>query len=351
MGVTVSRRDMLSRAAGLVLAAPYLGLAACDEAAVRGGTTALAGATMGTRYSVRISRLPEHVDVRSLRAEIERLLETVNDQMSNWRADSEISLFNAGPAVSWMNVSPDTKTVVDEALRVSRISGGAFDPTIGPLVDLWGFGPGLAGRRIAPRDRIGEALRKIGFQHIRTGKSAPAIAKGRSGVEIDLSGIAKGFGVDKLAEHLESKGIQDYLVEIGGELRALGFSILRRPWRIGVERPTTGRRAIQRIVGLDRGAIATSGNYRIFFNSGGLRYSHIIDPRSGAPVEHDLASVTVVAPTTMQADALSTALMVLGPEAGYRLAKRENLAALFIVKDGKRFTEIGSPEFAQYGSG
>lgn len=351
MGMTVSRREVLSRATGLALAAPFLGLTACDEAEIRRGTTSLAGATMGTSYSVKITHLPKNVDVRSLRAEFGRLLETVNEQMSNWRADSEISLFNAGTSSSWMNISPDTRTVVDEALRVSRVSGGAFDPTIGPLVDLWGFGPGSTDRRIAPRDRIGPALKRIGFQHIRIGKSALAIAKDRSGVEIDLSGIAKGFGVDKLAEHLEAIGIQDYLVEIGGELRARGFSILRRPWRIGVERPTAGRRAIQRIVGLDRGAIATSGNYRRFFDSGGLRYSHIIDPRSGAPVEHDLASVTVVAPSTMQADALSTALMVLGPEAGYRLAKRENLAALFIVKDGRRFAEIGSPEFERYGSG
>lgn len=351
MGVKVSRRDVLSRATGLVLAAPFLGLAACDEAEIHRRATTLAGATMGTRYIVRIASLPLGIDAHTLRAEFERLLETVNDQMSNWRAVSEISRFNAGPASSWLEISPDTSTVVDEALGVSRLSGGAFDPTIGPLVDLWGFGPGSAARGIPPRARIEAALATMGFRHVRTKRVPVAIAKGQAGIEVDLSGIAKGFGVDKLAEHLDRKGISDYLVEIGGELRARGHSPLRRPWRIGVERPAIGRRAIQRIVGLDRGAIATSGNYRIFFNSEGRRYSHIIDPRNGEPVAHELASVTVVAPSTMQADAWSTALMVLGPEAGLRLARRENIAALFIVKDGRRFAEIASPRFERYGFG
>ena len=167
-------------------------------------------------------------------------------------------------------------------------------------------------------------------------------------MEIDLSGVAKGFGVDKLAEHLEAEGVEHYLVEIGGELRARGHSARRRPWRIGVEKPIAGRRAVQRVVALDRGAIATSGNYRNFFDSAETRYSHIIDPRTGEPVRHRLASVTVIAPTAMQADALSTALMVLGPEAGLGLAERAGLAAFFIVKDGGGFAEVPSSRFEPY---
>jgi thiamine biosynthesis lipoprotein len=303
---------------------------------------------MGTSYRVAIPRLPAGVDRRVLRAEISSALETVNRQMSNWRADSEISIFNAGAPRSWTGISPDTLTVVDKAIYIGRLSEGAFDPTIGPLVDLWGFGPGAAARRVPPRDRIEAALARIGFQHLRTRKAPPAIDKARRGIGIDLCGIAKGFGVDKLAERLEARGVRDYLVEIGGDLRVRGQSARRQPWRIGMERPTAGRRAVQRIVALDGGAIATSGNYRNFFNNDGTRYSHIIDPRTGAPAEHALASVTVIAPTTMEADGWSTALMVLGPEAGLRLAKNENLAALFIVNRDGRLVEKAAPAFDRY---
>ena len=162
---------------------------------------------------------------------------------------------------------------------------------------------------------------------------------------------AKGFGVDKVAEHLDKEGIDRYLVEVGGELRARGYSPRHRPWRIGIERPVPGKTAVQRIVELDGNAIASSGNYRNFFDNGGVRFSHIIDPRTGEPISHALASVTVIAPTAMQADALSTALMVLGPDAGLDLAEAENLAALFIVEGGTRFTEIKSPAFERFQPG
>jgi thiamine biosynthesis lipoprotein len=346
MAPVFSRRDVLRGAQGLALATPFLGLAACDESDSR--TLKLAGATMGTGYSVAIADPPAGLDRRALKAAIERDLEAVNEQMSNWRARSEISRFNGGSAPSWAAVSRDTLTVVEQALAVARLSGGAFDPTIGPLVDLWGFGPGAAERRIPADARIEAALQTTGFRHVRTRTSIPAVAKDRPDLEIDLSGVAKGFGVDKLAERLEAEGVAHYLVEIGGELRARGRSARRRPWRIGVEKPVAGRRAIQRIVGLEAGAIATSGNYRNFFDSGETRYSHIIDPRRGEPVRHALASVTVVAPTAMQADALSTALMVLGPEAGFDLAERAGLAALFIVKDGGGFAQVGSSRFEPY---
>lgn len=348
MASTLSRRDILRRAKGFALATPLLGLAGCNEENSWRQATTIAGATMGTGYSVRITKLPPGLDRRALRSAIEQRLETVNRQMSNWRAESEISLFNAGVSSSWTGVSADTLAVIEEALRISRLSDGAFDPTIGPLVDLWGFGPTLASRQIPPHGRIQEALGRIGFRHIRTTRAPAAIAKRRADIEIDLSGIAKGFAVDRLAEHLEEQGVAHYLVEIGGELRARGLSPRRRAWRIGVERPVAGRRAVQRIVALDGDAIATSGNYRIFFEYDSARYSHIIDPRSGEPVDHELASVTVISPSTMQADAWSTALMVLGPDAGYELVLREEIAALFIVKDGQSFAEVSSPAFERF---
>jgi thiamine biosynthesis lipoprotein len=339
---------MLRRAQGLALATPLLGLVACDGEDSRRATTTIAGATMGTDYRVKITKLPPDLDRRALRAAIEQRLETVNRQMSNWRAESEISLFNAGAASTWTKVSADTLAVIEEALRIGRLSDGAFDPTVGPLVDLWGFGPASAEREIPAHGKLQEARGRIGFRHIRTRSAPAAVAKRRAEIEIDLSGIAKGFAVDRLAEHLDAQGVAHYLVEIGGELRARGLSPRRRAWRIGVERPMAGRRALQRIVALDGGAIATSGNYRIFFEHDSARYSHIIDPRSGKPVGHELASVTVISPTTIEADALSTALMVLGPDAGYELALREEIAALFIVKDGKSFAEVSSPAFTRY---
>jgi thiamine biosynthesis lipoprotein len=348
MSASLSRRDLLRRTSGFALSTPLLSLAACDAGVGRGRTMTFAGPTMGTNYSVTIADPPTSLDRRALKAEIDRHLETVNGQMSSWRSDSEISRFNAEEPDAWMAVSPDTLSVIDEALRIGRLSGGAFDPTIGPLVDLWGFGPGSAERRIPQPARVDAALERTGLGQVRTRGSRPAIAKARAGLEIDLSGIAKGFGVDRLARRLEARGVDHYLVEIGGELRALGHSPRRRPWWIGIEKPLAGRRAVQRIVGLDRGAIATSGNYRNFFDSDGWRYSHIIDPRSGEPVRHRLVSATVVAPTAMLADVLSTALMVLGPDDGWALAEREKLAALFILQDGDGFAEVTSSAFERY---
>lgn len=234
MAPELSRRDILRTAKGLALATPFLGLIACDG--WRSGVTAFAGPTMGTDYKIKITDLPWNIDRTVLKSAFEGILKTVNDQMSNWRAESEISAFNAKTSPSWFEISTDTRSVIDEALRIGRLSGGAFDPTIGPLVDLWGFGPERNQFRIPHRDEIATALQRTGYRHIRTKSSRPGIAKHKTGMEINLCGIAKGFGVDKLAEHLDSQGIDRYLVEIGGELRARGYSSRGGPWRIGVER-------------------------------------------------------------------------------------------------------------------
>jgi len=348
MASPVSRRRVLRGAGALVATTPFLGVVGCDER----GVVTLKGATMGTRYSVVIADPPRAFDRRELKSGMESMLESVNAQMSTWRADSEISAFNTASSGSWRTVSHDMLGVVAEALRIGRLSGGAFDPTVGPLVDLWGFGPGSANNTRVPTARqIERAARRTGLGHIRANPVRSALAKGRDGIEIDLSGIAKGFGVDRMAEFLDRRDIGNYLVEIGGELRAKGEGGQGGPWRIGIERPTTAPRRAMRIVGLDGGAIATSGDYRNFFEREGARYAHIIDPRTGAPVTHALASVTVIAPTTMRADALSTALMVLGPGDGPALAEREGIAALFLIRGGDGFAEIASSAFARHRSG
>ncbi len=337
-----SRRKVLIGGGALALASPLFGLVACDGA----DTARLAGPTMGTSYSISMTGALSLADREALRAEIEAALDTIEAGMSTWRPSSEISRFNSATEGDWTPISDDTRFVVEEARRVAAWSGGAFDPTVGPLVDLWGFGAGSSGRKIPPGERIMAARGEMGIEHLRVGEAA--IAKRRGGMALDLSGIAKGFGVDRVAEILERRGIGDYLVEIGGELRARGLSTRGLPWRIGIERPVAGRRVVQRVVGLDRGGIATSGDYRNFFDHAGTRYSHVVDPRTGAPVGHGLASVTVIAPTTMRADALSTALMVLGAADGMRRARRDDIAALFIVADRDRLIEMPSPAFAAH---
>jgi len=342
---TFSRRDIIRRAQGLVLASPFISLAACDGADAR-KPTVIRGTTMGTTYSVIIPRQPGGADARELERGISRVLETVNAQMSTYRADSELSRFNATASESPFPVSADTRRVVRNAIDIGRMTNGAFDPTIGPLVDLWGFGPPGMRRKAPSRLEIDDAVRRIGYRNVVALDTPPALRKDGSSVHIDLSGIAKGFGVDAVARLLERSGAGYYLVEIGGEVRARGYSPRGDAWRVGIERPDDSLR--RRIVGLDGKGLATSGDYRIFFESEGIRYPHIIDPRSGVPVRHGLASVTVIARTTMRADALSTALMVMGPRAGLEFARENGIAAFFISKTKTGFVETPTEPFLHY---
>ena len=343
MGDTLSRRDFIHQAQSVALATPFLSLLGCSDDAR--DLLSLDGQTMGTSYSVKIADAPRGIDVGALAGELDGLLETVNRQMSTYRPDSELSRFNASAAGTWIPVSIDTCSVINEALRVSHLTDGALDPTVGPIVDLWGFGPGGVPRHVPSSEKIAAARAAVGFAKTETRADAPALIKHEPGVRLDLSGVAKGFGVDKVAEHLTARGIGNYLAEIGGELRSSGRGAGGRPWRVGIERPTEVLGDLQRVVDLNNAALATSGNYRIFFDRDGHRYSHIVNPRSGRPVDHDLASATVVAATTMEADALSTALLVLGPEAGMRLAAEHEIAAFFITGRGESLSERSSPAF------
>lgn len=341
----LSRRKFISQAQGVVLATPFLTLMGCSDE--RGELVTFVGETMGTTYSVKLVDAPQVADHKALEREIWNALETVNQQMSTYRPESELSRFNASKAGTWVSTSQDTHSVINAALGVSRLTSGAFDPTVGPVVDLWGFGAG-SGEEYLPSDYdIAAAQKIVGFSKVETKSDEPAIAKQTTGLQLDLSGIAKGFGVDKVAELLNAKGVENYLVEVGGELRSRGTGPAGKAWRIGIEKPTGVPGDLQRVVDLKDGALATSGNYRIFFERDGQRYSHIINPQTGRPVNHDLASATVVAPTTMEADALSTSLLVLGPEAGMELAIEQNIAALFIAGRGETFTEKASPAFLQ----
>lgn len=344
----LSRREVLKWAKQCALVMPCLSLAACGREHPDDRLTEFTGATMGTTYSVKITDLPNRIDRDVLHTDIHRILQTVNDRMSTYQAGSELSRFNASSSTEWFPISTDTLAVLDEALRVSRLSDGAFDVTVGPLVNIWGFGPPERAAVLPSDGQIRDALDRVGFRNIDIRTSPPTIRKRHPGMYLDLSGIAKGYGLDKVAEHLEHFNIGHYLIEIGGELRGRGHNPQSAPWKVAIEKPLAGQRAIYRVVHLHDGVLATSGDYRNYFEQDGQRYAHIIHPRTGQPITHNLASVTVIGQSALLADALATALMVLGPDAGFRLAKRENLAAFFVIKNGKGFTEISTPEFERH---
>jgi len=308
--------------------------------------TELVGPTMGTTYSIKVVRLPPALSPAGLQRVIDRRLDVVEQIMSTYRPESELSRFNRSRDTQWHPASPELVQVLRTALEISARSGGAFDVTVGPLVNLWGFGPRLGSDEPPSEEAIRQALRSVGYHHLHVREDPPAIRKDLPELYVDLSGIAKGYGVDVVARLLRDQGLSDFLVEIGGEVTGRGHSQRGGPWRIGIERPDARRRTAYLVVPLDGVAVATSGDYRNYFRSGGRRYSHTIDPRTGRPVTHGLASVTVVHPSATRADAWATALMVLGREAGLELATREDLAAFFIQRDTSGgFTTVASPAF------
>lgn len=309
------------------------------------------GVTMGTLYTVKVVDLPHGVDTQTLHSEVDGILRQVDARMSTYRPDSELSRLNAARTSDWIGVSDELFAVLNEALRVSELTAGAFDITVGPLVNLWGFGPGGGAEEPPPQDAIQAALARVGYRHLRLRDAPPALSKDRPDIYLDLSAIAKGFAVDRVAEYLASQGIEHYMVEVGGEVRTRGHNARGSAWRIAIERPSSTQRAVQLVVALSDAGIATSGDYRNYFERNGHRYSHTIDPTTGRPITHGLASVTVIAASTMYADALATGLLVLGPEKGYALAKRLGLAAFFIVKTKRGFTQRSTPALAPYVSG
>jgi thiamine biosynthesis lipoprotein len=344
MAWALPRREFISRAQRIALATPFLSLAGCGEDSA-GDLISFDGATMGTTYSVKLAHPLQRIDPSILAHDIAGLLESVNQRMSTYLASSELSRFNDASPERSTAISTDTLTVISESKRLHRLTGGAFDPTVGPLVDLWGFGP-EGGKQSVPSSRkIKAAAEAIGFAKVESDDGTSSIHKQTPGTRLDLSGVAKGFAVDKVAEHLNAAGIEDYLVEVGGELRASGHGVGGRPWRVGIEKPAPAYGAVQHVVHLGGEALATSGNYRIFFEQAGRRYSHIINPKTGHPVEHDLASVSVIAATTLEADALSTSLLVLGAQAGMKLAEEQEIQAFFIVGGDGSFEELASPAF------
>ena len=302
------------------------------------------GLTMGTSWSVLVHAAQLPLTRPRLQSEFNTILNRVNSEMSTHLPESELSRINDTGGAAWLTVSASLMHVLQAAQDISRSTQGAFDVTIGPLVNLWGFGP-EQDFAVPGEEHVDAALRLVGYEHLDLDPAASALKKANGGIQIDFSAIAKGYGVDEIAHYLDRLNLDNYLVEIGGEIRARGVNRANIPWQIGIEQPVAGQRAVRRIIKLENTAMATSGDYRNYFEKDGTRYSHTIDPRTGHPVFHRLASVTVLHPSTMLADAWATGLLVLGPDEGYATALENGLAAYFIMHHDEGFRERFTPGF------
>lgn len=339
------RRRVLGALGALGAAA----LAGCGErrAAAPGGLLQFGGRTMGTDYVVKIAGAALSASrLQALHADVQSALDGIDRGLSLHRADSELARLNRHGGTTPLEVSRDLYAVLAAAREVSALSQGAFDVSVAPLVQAWGFGPERHTRLPADEQlRAGRAA--LGWQGLQLHADTRSVSKARAGLQADLGGIAKGHGVDLAALALEAAGIEHYMVEVGGEVRTRGRNAAAQAWRIGIEEPDAMPQRARSVLPLSGQAVATSGDYRFYFEQSGRRYSHEIDPGTAAPIAHGLASVSVVASTAMMADALATALIVMGPERGPALAARTGLPALFIVRDGPgRLRDLASPAYA-----
>ena len=339
----MTRRLSLFALAALLL---VVALSGCSEP-LREAPITLKGQIFGTYYQVILAKPMTRDQVADIEAGILDELEAVDASMSTYRDDSELSTFNRSPVGEWQPLSPELMQVLEISRRVSQASDGAFDITVGGLVNLWSFGPEARPEKVPPEDQLQERLAQIGPDKVELDIDAGR-ARRLSDVYVDLSAVAKGFGVDQVGDYLEEQGIENFLVDIGGELVLRGHrDDDGDPWRVGVEVPDEHRQVAQYVLALTDMSVATSGDYRNYFEEDGKRYSHTIDPRTGRPVEHALASVTVLGETTAYADAWATALSVLGPRASLETARREGLAVLTLEREGEGWISRASPAFAE----
>lgn len=324
-------------------------LAGCDSDPV---IIKFSGPIMGTQYHVSVVENQgfslDEAGQQALAKGIKDALVDVDLKMSTYKKQSELSRFNQSDAGDWFTVSRETAVVVQEALQIADQSQGAFDPTIGPLVNLWGFGPDLKPDQVPSTVELELAYERVGYHAVQVrgeDTDAPALRKDKA-VYLDLSAIAKGYGVDQVARYLDAQGYHNYLVEVGGELQLKGRKPDGTPWLIAIEKPSDAGQVVQEVLKISDIAVATSGGYRNYFEANGVRFSHTIDPKTGKPITHKLASVTVLNPSCATADALATTLMVMGPEKGLAFAQKHQLAVYMLVKaEGEGFEVLQTPQF------
>lgn len=300
------------------------------------------GHTMGTTYNVKYPKVTA-VDKAKVKQLIDERLIHVNKLMSTYDPTSELSRFNQYRFEQPFAISPETRKVVLEAMRLGELSDGVLDVTVGPLVNLWGFGPTMRPESIPSQQDVDAVRAYTGLDKLTVVKDG--LVKAHPQLYVDLSTIAKGYGVDVVAELLEEQGVESYLVEIGGEMRVKGDKGNGSEWLIAIEKPVSEARAVQKIISIGDNAIATSGDYRNYYEQDGVRYSHLIDPRTGKPIQHNTVSVTVIYPSSMTADGMATAFNVMGWESAIALAEQNDLAVFIVKREGDSFVEYSSPAF------
>ena len=303
---------------------------------------ALTGRALGTTWTVKFLQPAPPLNPATLTARISATLERLEQQFSTYRPNSELSRFNTARTTDWITVSPELARVATDCRALSVLTGGAFDATIFPLIDLWGFGPQRRSGPPPSATEISAARSRTDFRRLESRASPPALRKTSADLAADFSSMAKGFAADTIAAQLSALGSTDHYVQIGGDIATAG----PRPWRVAIEQPA-GSAPLAHVFDLAGQSLSTSGDAHNSFTHAGRRYGHILDPRTGEPVASPLASVSVVAPTCAQSSARATALFVLGPDAGFALAVRERWSALFLIREGPSFTAHPTPEFTR----
>jgi len=329
------RRDILKSTGLMILGGFMPGIGQSQNLEV-------SGQSMGTRYLLKLNTA-QSVSLDDLKLEVDSILARVDSRMSLYREDSELSRFNNNRSTGWQALSGDTRQVLDGALHIQRISGGAFNPLVRPLLKHWGFGADaepLLPRPVSPEIEVirGVAKGRLELNEFAARKSRPDLG-------VDLNAIAKGYAVDQVAGMLRARGIESYMFELGGEVICGSPAGQPAPWRIGILGP---RQKLTTMVRPGNAAVATSGDHLQFFLYNNRRYSHLLNPASGEPVKHRLTLVSTIMPGAMLADAWSTALMVMGPHAGWKLAREQDIAALFVVRDAYGFRELRTPGFESF---
>jgi FAD:protein FMN transferase len=345
---------MLLRTLGLArrlihgsVVATILLTSACRPAAPDGSPVSLGGPTMGARWSVTIAQaeisVEEHERLQRL---TQAALTGIERLLSTWDPASELSRFNAMASTDIFPVAPETFEAFRLAASLSAETGGAFDPTVAPLIDAWGFG---SKRDVpVPDDRTVERLRAdVGMALVELDSAGAWVRKRKPGVRCNFSAFVPGWAADRIAADLVLRGYTNFLVDVGGEIVARGLNQERQPWQVAIERPEREDRIVERVVSLTNRALSTSGDYRNFREVAGRRLPHILDPRTGRPVDHTLASASVITDTAARADAMSTAMMVLGPDSAMAFARERKIGVLLLVRTAGGFEERQSPEFAQ----
>ncbi|WP_448647224.1 FAD:protein FMN transferase [Pseudomonas mohnii] len=306
------------------------------------------GPTMGSTYSIKYVRhasLPAAADVR---VEVEKILADIDRQLSTYRSDSDIERFNDLPANRCQKMPASILKLIRVGEQLSEQSEGSYDLTVEPLLNLWGFGPQGREEKVPAEQALAQARQRVGYQHLRI--EGDQLCKDAA-VEVDFNSIAAGYAVDTIAARLEALGIHDYLAEATGELKAAGKKLDGSPWRIALEEPRDDQQVAERIIAVDGFGLSTSGDYRNYFEQDGRRYSHTFDARSGAPVSHSLASVTVIHPSALIADGLSTLLLILGPERGWDYAEKHDIGAFFVIRADTGFVTRTSHAFERVTGG